>query len=298
MINYSIIIPHKNIPDLLQRCLNSIPHRDDIQIIVVDDNSDSDKVDFAHFPGLGEKCVEIYFTKEGKGAGYARNVGLEHAKGKWLLFADADDFFTENFEVVIDKYVNSPFDLVYLKVDSVFCDTLAPSDRGYLINKMIDCAYRTQQYDSLRYQRLEPWAKIILRSLIENHNIVFDETLAANDLMFSVTVAHFASKVTVDCNHFYCLTERAGSLAYSVNRDICEAKFGVTLRLNDFLDKIGKSRYRSNIFHYVWQFHFISLRLMFEKGRKVFASTSFLRSLWDCCYYCAHLLKTWIFSFK
>lgn len=39
-INYSIIIPHKNIPHLLQRCLKSIPRRKDVQIIIVDDNSD------------------------------------------------------------------------------------------------------------------------------------------------------------------------------------------------------------------------------------------------------------------
>ena len=65
-INYSFIIPHKNIPDLLQRCLDSIPRREDIQIIVVDDNSDLDKVDFDHFPGISEPCVEVYFTKEGR----------------------------------------------------------------------------------------------------------------------------------------------------------------------------------------------------------------------------------------
>ena len=50
MINYSVIIPHKNIPKLLQRCLDSIPVRDDLQVIVVDDNSDLDVVDFSHFP--------------------------------------------------------------------------------------------------------------------------------------------------------------------------------------------------------------------------------------------------------
>ena len=69
IINYTFIIPHKNIPNLLRRCLNSIPRRDDIQIIVVDDNSNSDIVDFEYFPGIGEPCVEIYFTREGKGAG-------------------------------------------------------------------------------------------------------------------------------------------------------------------------------------------------------------------------------------
>ena len=38
MVLYSIIIPTKNIPNLLHRCLNSIPTREDIQVIVVDDN--------------------------------------------------------------------------------------------------------------------------------------------------------------------------------------------------------------------------------------------------------------------
>ena len=40
---YSIIIPYKNCPALLNRCIDSIPQRDDVQIIVVDDNSDDDK---------------------------------------------------------------------------------------------------------------------------------------------------------------------------------------------------------------------------------------------------------------
>ena len=45
-INYSFIIPHKNCPDLLQRCVDSIPERDDVQVIVVDDNSDEGKKNY------------------------------------------------------------------------------------------------------------------------------------------------------------------------------------------------------------------------------------------------------------
>ena len=96
-ILYSIIIPHKDIPCLLQRCLDSIPPRDDVQIIVADDDSSPDVVDFAHFPGSDRTDVEILFTKEGRGAGYARNCGLARAKGRWLVFADADDFFLPGF---------------------------------------------------------------------------------------------------------------------------------------------------------------------------------------------------------
>lgn len=85
---FSIIMLHKNTPKLLKRCLESIPRMDDIQIIVVDDNSDSNIVDFSVLIGMKDECVEIYLTKEGKGAGHACNVGMKYAKGKWLLFTD------------------------------------------------------------------------------------------------------------------------------------------------------------------------------------------------------------------
>ena len=45
--------------------LNS--HLDEIQIIIIDDNSNSESVDFSHFPGNGRKNTEVLFTKEGKG---------------------------------------------------------------------------------------------------------------------------------------------------------------------------------------------------------------------------------------
>ncbi len=42
-LNYSFIIPHYNTSDLLQRLIDSIPQREDVEIIVVDDNSDDGK---------------------------------------------------------------------------------------------------------------------------------------------------------------------------------------------------------------------------------------------------------------
>lgn len=88
--NYSFIIPHKNCPDLLQRCVDSIPERDDVQIIVVDDNSDEGKK-----PSLKERKslqVILFDAEHSKGAGKDRNVGLEHAQGKWLVTDNNIDF--------------------------------------------------------------------------------------------------------------------------------------------------------------------------------------------------------------
>ena len=79
---YSIIIPHKNNPDLLTRCLASIPQRDDLQIVVVDDNSDPSIVDFDNFPIKNDEKNIVVFDKSGKGAGRARNIGVEKASGE------------------------------------------------------------------------------------------------------------------------------------------------------------------------------------------------------------------------
>ena len=129
MINYSIIIPHKNIPDLLQICLDSIPVRDDIEIIVVDDNRDDDIVSKSDLPGLERSDCKVIFTKEGKGAGYARNVGLDNANGKWVLFADADDYFVDDFIAKIDQYKDSDFDIVFFRVNAVDLITKVISNR-------------------------------------------------------------------------------------------------------------------------------------------------------------------------
>ena len=109
-INYTIIIPHYNTPKLLYRCLDSIPNREDIQIIVVDDNSDNDKR-----PQISKPNLEIvYLSKEeSKGAGRARNIGLTKAAGEWLIFADADDFYLNGALDLCDKYLKTKYDIIY-----------------------------------------------------------------------------------------------------------------------------------------------------------------------------------------
>lgn len=77
---FCIIIPHKDIPDLLMRCLKSIPVSEDIQVIVVDDNSVGADTYLERYSELSRPYLEFVRTTKGGGAGYARNVGLERAE--------------------------------------------------------------------------------------------------------------------------------------------------------------------------------------------------------------------------
>lgn len=210
--NYSIIIPHKNIPKLLERCLWSIPRRKDLQIIVVDDNSDPLIVDFDNFPGLNDPAVEVYFTKEGKGAGYARNVGLSKAEGRMLLFADADDFFNYCIHDILEEYKDCDTDIVYFKSNSVHSEYFTSADRGVnFANELID-RFKDNPDKYLFYIIHVVWCKLFNRTVIANNNITFSETPIANDIMFSVYSTFYAETVTVDNRALYCYTFRSGSI--------------------------------------------------------------------------------------
>ena len=98
MITYSLVIPHKNTPKLLQRCLESIPQREDVEVIVVDDNSDEHLKPYVN---RHDVILLDIGSDWSKGAGRARNIGLSQAKGRWVLFADADDYYEKGHEILL-----------------------------------------------------------------------------------------------------------------------------------------------------------------------------------------------------
>jgi glycosyltransferase involved in cell wall biosynthesis len=123
MIDYTIIIPHYNIPRLLRRLLRTIPQREDLQVIVVDDCSPKEALDEMAVLQTEFQNVEWYSTGTNGGGGKARNIGLQHAKGKYLIFADADDFFNLCFEETLDAYKDTSYDEVLFVTNSVDTET-------------------------------------------------------------------------------------------------------------------------------------------------------------------------------
>jgi glycosyltransferase involved in cell wall biosynthesis len=215
MVNpvYSIIIPHYDIPDLLMRCLKSIPISEDIQVIVVDDNSPDADTYLERYPELSRPYLEFILTTKGGGAGYARNVGLDHAKGKWLLFADADDLYVDNMYEIIQSYIDSEADVIYFKEKSVLSSDIDKTiKRVQYLNEYIDQYFETgyEKYVRLRY--CSPWGKMIKREFVENHHFRFDEVEYSNDYYFSVCTGYYAKKIEVADQILYIYTYRENSL--------------------------------------------------------------------------------------
>ena len=213
--SFSIIIPHKGIPDLLMRCLKSIPVSEDIQVIVVDDNSADADTYLERYPELSRPYLEFVRTTKGGGAGYARNVGLEHAKGKWIIFADADDFFVENMSDIIYSYVDSEADVIYFKIKSVLSEDInIATIRDAHVNKNIYQYLLDGDEWPVRAQMFGPVAKMIKRNLMVKYNIRFDEVMYADDAYCSLQIGYYARTIQVVNRVLYVVTYRPNSQTY------------------------------------------------------------------------------------
>lgn len=212
MFNYSIIIPHYNNADDLQRCLDSIPNRDDVQVIVVDDNSDPEKVNFDHFPGLGRKNTEFIFSKgeNGKGPGYARNVGIEKAEGKWIVFCDSDDYLLPEANMAMDEYKDSDAEVVYFKVAKKTWDGEFSSYE--MFNSAIDEAKKENKPDPISYGVPSPVAKFMKRDFLLKNNIDFQCITGGDDVLFSIKIALNLKCYELSDLRVYCVVDRPGSL--------------------------------------------------------------------------------------
>lgn len=217
-MNFTIIIPHKNTPVLLERLIESIPERDDLEIIVVDDHSDDDVV--KQLRTIERKNLVLILNDECHGAGHARNCALSIATGKWVLFADSDDFFNTGFDDFLNDYIGSSVDIVYFNANSVDSDSFEPSNRVDHLHEFIAEFQKDSEKGELimRYLFTEPWCKMVKRNLIERNVVRFEETIIRNDVRYSYLVGYFAKDIIVDDRQLYCVTTRQNSVSRGVGR--------------------------------------------------------------------------------
>lgn len=92
MVKVSVIIPMYNAEKYLKLCLDSVVNQslNDIEVIAINDGSIDDTLKIAQ-----SYCCKIpnfqILNSKNYGAGHARNMGLDVAKGEYIKFLDADD---------------------------------------------------------------------------------------------------------------------------------------------------------------------------------------------------------------
>lgn len=245
-MKYSIIIPHYNSLKTVIKLLDSLLSWKETEIILVDDKSEiSVQNELREKIKKYKNVLYLENNTKGKGAGCARNLGLKIAKGKWILFADADDFFLEGAFESIKKYENSDSDIIYFKVTSIFEDTGMEADRHWENNELIENYLANKKYSKeLLCLNRVPWGKIIKKELLDKHNIRFEEVPAANDTMFSIKSNFYAKKIEISLEKIYCVSRNFGSITTVKSEKNFDSIFSQDILLDKFLQEIGKNKFR------------------------------------------------------
>lgn len=96
----SVIIPHHNENlDLMNGCLSSldiqtgIDFKNDLEILIVNDSKECVIADFSKYKNINPLIRQFFNDKQGY-MGVSRQIGIDNARGEYLLFIDSDDMFT------------------------------------------------------------------------------------------------------------------------------------------------------------------------------------------------------------
>lgn len=110
----SVIIPVYNVENYLDECLESVTRQTykNLEIILIDDGSTDRSARICNAWRNKDKRIKV-IHKENEGLGIARNVGLEHATGKYIMFLDSDDFWELNTVEILYNSIKDDGDVVY-----------------------------------------------------------------------------------------------------------------------------------------------------------------------------------------
>ncbi len=105
-IKVSIIVPVYKVEKYIEDCILSIINQSlkEIEILFIDDHSPDDSMTIVREYAKNDKRIHIFSTSENSGAGVARNIGLENAKGNYVIFMDPDDMFAN--DNIVEKMYN------------------------------------------------------------------------------------------------------------------------------------------------------------------------------------------------
>lgn len=99
----SVIVPVYNAEKTLKQCVDSILSQEykDFELLLIDDGSKDYSSVICDDYAAKDSRVHVFHKPNG-GVSSARNLGLDHAQGEWITFADSDDFLDPDYFVNIE----------------------------------------------------------------------------------------------------------------------------------------------------------------------------------------------------
>lgn len=247
----SIIVPVYNVKQYISKCIDSITSQADNQceILLIDDGSNdgSDKV----CDELAEKCRIIKtFHKQNGGLSDARNFGIEHACGEYLMFVDSDDYLEKNsLKQIIEKLDETDCDVLTAKSYSVDENGITKDEVEYSIKEGL---YSSGDFLKTLYKNRNSILFcaqyfICKKELVSRHKLSFKKGIIHEDELWTPQLLLVSNSIYYLDQYFYYHLMRENSIMHSDNdKKSGESLLFIAKELNAIYKKTNEYKYLRN----------------------------------------------------
>lgn len=202
-IKFSIIVPVYNVEPYLNICLKSLINQTfkNFEVICINDGSTDKSLDILNFHAQKDSRLRV-ISQENKGLGAARNVGIQYAKGEYLIFVDSDDWLrTDALEVLDKKLKAQDFDVCLFGYNNFI------SQYQYNLPTPILAEVEKQKFNHIydyMFVNVTAWSKVYKRDFWQKYNFKFAEGVFFEDTLTNAQIfSHLVNLGLCEQNLYY-----------------------------------------------------------------------------------------------
>lgn len=203
----SVIIPVYNVCNFIDCGIRNVLNQtcQDLEIILSDDGSDDGSYDLCKEWSEKDSRIKL-FRQENKGAGSARNHGLENAKGKFIYFFDIDDEIKPNLlEYCVKTMDEKDVDFIcfgYNNVETTFNSkvTVTFPEKAIESNQELRDLFVDEFIMKVNGF---PWNKVYRKSFLDNYNLKFEDQRIQQDEVFNLKCYKYLEKAYLSSEVMY-----------------------------------------------------------------------------------------------
>ncbi len=209
---FSIIMPVYKVEKSLYKAATSVLEQtfSDFELLLVDDCSPDNSGKMCDELAATDSRIKVIHKEKNGGLGYARNTGIAHSIGEYIIFMDSDDWIESyTLEKSVSYIKEDPCDIYAFGLVQDFIDAegnLLKSDVVALKPCVADSPQsiaRTVVDMDLQRNFSYAWSKIYSSEFLKKHNFLFTDIKLIEDFVFNIEVFPKAKRIRVLEDVFY-----------------------------------------------------------------------------------------------
>lgn len=238
-LTLSIIIPVYNKDETIKRGVESVLRQGllptEYELLLIDDGSTDNSAGICQQFASDYPEVIRFFSKQNEGVGPTRNFGIDHAKGEYVCFLDADDYLKDGgFRDFMDHFYDNRFDVL-----SYFSTTVKENHEHTDLSKTIHgkIEYETTGHEHLSkgYCPTFVWNSWVRKTFLIENGLKFEPISYGEDLLFNINLMYANPKIRQTSSFIYQYVTYEGGGQLSKVHDIDKTTQNVLNYMNIFM---------------------------------------------------------------